>query len=164
MLFRSPFPSLEIQDVIAWFVLLFQTVIFFAENSDHHKQNGKSARMGAFFMAGFVKKCDNGAARPLFRPISGMLLSRAEKPTTLPKPWTKLPLLKNFSTTLAAASSQFDSSSWMAPPAPSNSTPATGKKSKEPARLLRRLPSCAAGISAKQKQAMLHGARLTLSV
>jgi hypothetical protein len=65
MPFRSSFPSLEIQTVIAWLVLLFQTVIFFAENSFHHKQNGKGARMGAFFMAGFVKKCDNGAARPL---------------------------------------------------------------------------------------------------
>ena len=163
MLFKASFPLLEIQTVIAWLVLLFHPVIFFTENSFHHKQNGRSARMGAFFMAGFVKKCDNGAARPLFRPISGMLLSRAEKPTTFPKPWTKLPLLKNFSTTLAAASSQFNSSNWMAPPAAFNSTPATGKKSKEPARLLRRPTSCAAVISGKPKQAMLHGVRSTLS-
>jgi len=106
MLFNSLFPSLEIYLVIAWLVLLFQNVIFFTENSRHHKQNGRGARMGAFFMAGFVKKCDNGAARPLFRPISGMLLSRAEKPTTFPKPWTKLPLFKSSSPTLAAASSQ----------------------------------------------------------
>jgi hypothetical protein len=49
--------------------LLFQTVIFFAENSDHHKQNGKGARMGAFFMAGFVKKYDSGAERPPLRPL-----------------------------------------------------------------------------------------------
>ena len=48
MLFRSSFPLLEIQSVIAWLILLFQGVIFFVEDSNHHKQNGKGARMGAF--------------------------------------------------------------------------------------------------------------------
>jgi len=164
MLFIVSFPSLEIHDIIAWLVLLFHSVIFFTGNSDHHKQNGKSARMGAFFMAGFVTKCDSGAARLLLCPRYGILLSRAEKPTTFPKPWTRLPLLKNFSTTLAPRSSPFDLSSLMAAFVPSSSTPATGKKSRELAHLLRRLPSFAAVISAKQKQAMLHGVRLTLSV
>jgi hypothetical protein len=67
MLFITSFSLLEIHIVIAWLVLLFQSVIFFVEDSNHHKQNGKSARMGAFFMTGFVKKYDSGAARPLFR-------------------------------------------------------------------------------------------------
>ena len=66
MLFKPLFPLLEIQIVIAWLVLLFQSVIFFTENSGHHKQNGKGARMGAFFMAGFVTKYDSGAERPFF--------------------------------------------------------------------------------------------------
>lgn len=66
MLFNLSFLSLEIHSITAWLILLFQTVIFFAEDSDHHKQNGKSARMGAFFMAGFVTKCEAGAARPFF--------------------------------------------------------------------------------------------------
>ena len=81
MLFRASFPWLEIQDVIAWLVLLFQLVIFFAENSDHHKQNKKGRPDGRFFMAGFVKKYDSGAARPLFRARHGILLSRAATPS-----------------------------------------------------------------------------------
>ena len=64
MLFKPSFLSLEIQIVIAWLILLFQPVIFFIENSLHHKQSKKGARMGAFFMAGFVKNCCSGAARP----------------------------------------------------------------------------------------------------
>ena len=82
MLFKALFPSLEIQNVIAWFVLLFQVVIFFTGNSGHHKQNGKGARMGAFFMAGFVTKYDSGAARPLSRTSHGIVLSRAETPSS----------------------------------------------------------------------------------
>lgn len=164
MLFSTSFPLLEIHPVIAWLVLLFHFVIFFTENSPHHKQNGKGARMGAFFMAGFVTKCDSGATRPLFRLISGMLLSRAEKPFPISKPWTRPPSSASSSPTLAAASSAFDLSSLTAAFVPSSSTPATGKKSKEPAHLLRRLPSFAAVISAKQKQAMLHGVRSILSV
>jgi hypothetical protein len=54
MLFISSFHLLEIQPVIAWLacapwlILLFQIVIFFAENSLHYKQDKKGARMGAF--------------------------------------------------------------------------------------------------------------------
>ena len=82
MLFRSSFPLLEIQDVTTWLILLLQLVIFFAEDSDHYKQNGKGARMGAFFMAGFVKDCDSGAARPLSRARHGIVLSRAATPSS----------------------------------------------------------------------------------
>ena len=56
MLFRSSFPLLEIHLVIAWLILLLQLVIFSAEDSSHHKQNRKGARMGAFFMTGFFCK------------------------------------------------------------------------------------------------------------
>jgi hypothetical protein len=48
MLFRLSFYLLEIQTIIAWLVLLFQIVIFFAENSVHHKQSRRGARTGAF--------------------------------------------------------------------------------------------------------------------
>ena len=82
MLFRTLFPLLEIHRVIAWLVLLFHPVIFFTGNSNHHKQNGKGARMGAFFMAGFVTKYDSGAARPLSRTSHGIVLSRAETPSS----------------------------------------------------------------------------------
>ena len=83
MLFRSSFPLLGIQDVTAWLILLFQGVIFFVEDSGHHKQNGKGARMGAFFMTGFfVKKYDGGAIRPLFYARHGILLSRAATPSS----------------------------------------------------------------------------------
>jgi len=57
MLFRASFPLLEIQCVIAWLILLFQGVIFFAENSGHQKQSRKGVRMDALSflgMAGFV--------------------------------------------------------------------------------------------------------------
>ena len=163
MPFSSSFPSLEIQFVIAWLVLLFQFVIFFAENSSHHKRNGKSARMGAFFMAGFVKKCDSGAERPPLRPLLWYSSCMGSDAPSTPSPWTRPPSSASSLPTLAAASSQFDLSSLTAAFAPSSSTPATGKKSKGPARLLRRPASSAAGISGKPKQAMLHGARLTLS-
>ena len=164
MLFSSSFPLLEIQFVIAWLVLLFQVVIFFAENSDHHKQNGKSARMGAFFMAGFVKKCDSGASWPLFRahPWYCSLMGSDALPYFFP--WTRLPSSASSSTTLAAASSQFDLSSLTAAFAPSNSTPATSRKSRALALPPPKPTSSAAGISAKPKQAMLHGAHSTLSV
>ena len=69
MLFKSAFSLLKIHFVIAWLILLFQAVISFAGNSEHHKQNGKGARMGAFFMAVFVKKYDRGAARPPFHAV-----------------------------------------------------------------------------------------------
>jgi hypothetical protein len=49
MLFRTSLPSLEIQSVIAWLVLLFHLVIFFTENSDHQKQNWKGRPHGRFF-------------------------------------------------------------------------------------------------------------------
>ena len=48
MLFTTSFHLLEIYIVIAWLVLLFQFVIFLAENSPHHKQSMKGARMGVF--------------------------------------------------------------------------------------------------------------------
>ena len=48
MLFKALFHWLEIQPVIAWLVLLFQSVIFLTENSSHHKQSRKGARMGVF--------------------------------------------------------------------------------------------------------------------
>jgi hypothetical protein len=48
MLFTTSFHSLEIYIVITWLALLFQNVIFFAENSSHQKQGRKGARMGAF--------------------------------------------------------------------------------------------------------------------
>jgi hypothetical protein len=47
MLFKASFPSLEIQPVIAWLVLLFHLVIFFTENSSHQKQSRKGVRMDA---------------------------------------------------------------------------------------------------------------------
>ena len=82
MLFRAAFSLLKIHFVIAWLILLFQIVIFFAENSSHHKQNGKGARMGAFFVAGFVKRYDSGASRPLSRANHGIVLPRAETPSS----------------------------------------------------------------------------------
>ena len=82
MLFSPSFLSLEIHHVTAWLVLFSQSVIFFAEDSDHYKQNGKGARMGAFFMAGFVKDCDSGAERLLSRASHGIVLSRAETPSS----------------------------------------------------------------------------------
>ena len=82
MLFRAAFSLLKIHFVIAWLILLFQTVIFFIENSTHHKQSKKGARMSAFFMAGFVKKYDSGAIKPLFHARHGILLSRAPKPSS----------------------------------------------------------------------------------
>lgn len=47
MLFISSSSLLKIQPVIAWLILLFQGVIFFAEDSGHQKQSRKGARMGA---------------------------------------------------------------------------------------------------------------------
>jgi hypothetical protein len=54
MLFKSSFPLLEIQCVIAWLVLLFQCVIFFAENSEHQKQGRKGVRMDALSFLGMA--------------------------------------------------------------------------------------------------------------
>ena len=82
MLFSSSFPLLEIHIVIAWLILLFQPVISFAGDSEHHKQNRKGARMGAFLWLVFVKKYDSGAARPLSRANHGIVLSRAETPSS----------------------------------------------------------------------------------
>ena len=83
MLFSPSFLSLEIHHVIAWLILLFQGVIFSAEDSNHHKQNGNGARMGAFFMTGFfVKKYDSGAIRPLFYARHGIVLSWAATPSS----------------------------------------------------------------------------------
>lgn len=48
MLFIASFHWLEFYNVMAWLVLLFHVVIFLAENSDHHKQSMKGARMGVF--------------------------------------------------------------------------------------------------------------------
>ena len=48
MLFKMSFHSLEIYVIIAWLSLLFQSVIFFTENSMHYKQTKVGARMGVF--------------------------------------------------------------------------------------------------------------------
>ena len=71
----------------------FQGVISFVGNSEHHKQNGKGARMSAFFMAGFVKKYESGAIKPLFHARHGILLSRAETPSCYRKPCSAFLLL-----------------------------------------------------------------------
>ena len=56
MLFSPSFLLLEIQCVIAWLILLFQNVIFFAENSAHHKQKWKGRPHGRFFHGWFCKE------------------------------------------------------------------------------------------------------------
>ena len=66
MLFRVSLHLLAIQRIIAWLVLLFQLVIFFAENSDHHKQNKdwrSYGRLSFWKPASFVK----GNYKPLAR-------------------------------------------------------------------------------------------------
>ena len=65
MLFNPSLRLLAIYCVKAWLVLLFQIVIFFAENSPHHKQSKERRSYGRLFYApaSFVKKNYNALDR-----------------------------------------------------------------------------------------------------